>query len=195
MRIPFCRGVKLRLGGRGGGVTFPKPHSELMVRQGLEFGDQILMSNESQQVTRLSCLLRNTGTTSPNPAAQDLGTAGAAVIIGPYHASCYLGPHIHQPIPSFSHILHPTPQPHQVYTAPRQLQSRGHIVRVGEWEGGSRSRPRGPIITSSLNSLLVSFLMRSRYCTWPAENPTSREMVSVAAVNWLKSWQVGWVPL
>lgn len=50
-------------------------------------------------------------------------------------------------------------------------------------------------ITSSLNSLLVSFLMRSRYCTWPAEKPTSREMVSVAAVNWLKSWQVGWVPL
>lgn len=50
-------------------------------------------------------------------------------------------------------------------------------------------------ITSSLKSLLVSFLMRSRYCTWPAEKPTSKEMVSVAAVNWLKSWQVGWVPL
>lgn len=66
---------------------------------------------------------------------------------------------------------------------------------VGVEGGGRGSGPQGPTITSSLNSLLVSFLMRSRYCTWPAENPTSKEMVSVAAVNWLKSWQVGCVPL
>lgn len=35
--------------------------------------------------------------------------------------------------------------------------------------------------TSSLKSLLVSFLMGSRYCTWPAEKPTMRATLSEVA--------------
>lgn len=35
--------------------------------------------------------------------------------------------------------------------------------------------------TSSLKSLLVSFLMGSRYCTWPAEKPTMRATLSAVA--------------
>lgn len=51
------------------------------------------------------------------------------------------------------------------------------------------------LLTSSLNSLLVSFLIGSISWTWPAEKPTRRETLSAVAVRWLKSWQVGCVPL
>lgn len=50
-------------------------------------------------------------------------------------------------------------------------------------------------LTSSLNSLLVSFLIGSISCTCPAEKPTRRETLSAVAVKWLKSWHVGCVPL
>lgn len=43
------------------------------------------------------------------------------------------------------------------------------------------------LLTSSLNSLLVSFLMGSISWTWPAEKPTRRETLSAVAVRWLKS--------
>lgn len=50
-------------------------------------------------------------------------------------------------------------------------------------------------LTSSLKSLLVSFLIGSISCTCPAEKPTSSDTLSAVAVRWLKSWQVGCVPL
>lgn len=114
--------------------------------------------------------------------AQGLGTGGAGVIIS-YDTGCCLStiPHSCQSTPLFSLILSLSLGSHSIMA--NSMLVVGWERRDGAaWES---------TITSSLNSLLVSFLMRSRYCTWPAENPTSREMVSVAAVNWLKSWQVG----
>lgn len=51
------------------------------------------------------------------------------------------------------------------------------------------------LLTSSLNNLLVSFLIGSISWTWPAEKPTRRDTLSAVAVKWLKSWHVGCVPL
>lgn len=50
-------------------------------------------------------------------------------------------------------------------------------------------------LTSSLQSLLISFLIGSMSCTCPAVNPTNNNTLSGETVVELKSWQVGNVPL
>ncbi len=60
----------------------------------------------------------------------------------------------------------------------KQLQIELLVIRITSVLQG---------LTSSLKSLLVSFLMGSMSCTCPAEKPTSKDTLSAVAVRWLKS--------